>query len=115
MLKQFARMATATVFVGLSAAAFAADTIVVVTNHEVADFAAWKTTFDANKGRRDSAGIKERYVVRDADKPNFVMIVLESESLEGAKRFVSRLKEGIKTNANIITVPDIRIGTTDTK
>lgn len=110
MLKQFARIAAATVFVGLSAVASAADTVVVIASHEVADFAVWKKGFDAGKGNRDKAGFKERYIVRDADKPNFVTVVMESESLENAKQFVSVLKEAMKKNANIISVPDVRIG-----
>jgi hypothetical protein len=115
MLRQFARTATAAIIVGLSAVASAADTVVVITSHEVADFAAWKKGFDAGKANRDKAGMKERYIIRDAEKPNLVTIVLESESLENARQFVSAVNERIKKNANIISVPDVRIGTTGTR
>jgi hypothetical protein len=54
----------------------------------------------------------ERYVLRDVDKPNFVTVVLESATEEGAKEFFSdpalidRMKKG-----NLIA--DIKIGSTE--
>jgi hypothetical protein len=112
MLKQFVMTVAATVLVGLSLVAAAADTVVVIVSHEVADFAAWKKGFDAGKGNRDKAGFTARYVMRDVDKPNFVTVVLESGSLENAKKFVSEIKERIKKSAVIVGAPDIKIGTT---
>jgi hypothetical protein len=113
MHKKFVMAAAATVLIGLSPFATAADTVVVIVSHEVTDFAAWKKGFDAGKGNRDKAGITERYVVRNADKPNFVTIVLESGSLENAKKFVSALEERMKKGGGVIIgAPDIKIGTT---
>jgi hypothetical protein len=72
----------------------------------------WKKGFDAGKGNRDKAGVTARYVLRDVDKPNFVTVVLESGSLENAKKFVSEIKERIRNSAVIVGAPDIKIGTT---
>jgi len=112
MLKQFVMAAAATVLIGISPIATAADTVVVIVSHEVADFTAWKKGFDAGKDNRDKAGVTARYVVRDPEKPNFVTVVLESGSLENAKTFVSALKERMKKGGVVIGAPDIKIGTT---
>ena len=113
MLKQFVVSAIATVLIGLSPIAAAADPVVVIVSHEVADFTAWKKAFDAGKGNRDKAGLTERYVMRDLDKPNFVIVVLES-NLENAKKFVSdpAFKERIK-KASVSGTAEIKIGITD--
>jgi hypothetical protein len=110
MLKHFVTAVAATVFFGLSAIASAADAVVIVS-HEVADFTAWKKSFDAGKGNREKAGLTERYVMRDVDKPNFVIVVLES-SLENAKKFVAdpAFKERIK-KASVSGTAEIKIGT----
>jgi hypothetical protein len=67
----------------------AADTAVIIVSHEVANFDEWKKRFDAGKDTRKKAGLTERYVMRDANKPNFVIVVLEADSVENAKKFVS--------------------------
>lgn len=111
MLKQLFRAAIATTLLVLCAPATAADTVIVITSHEVSDFTAWKKGFDAGKGNRDKAGFTERYVVRDSAKPNYVTIVLAGENLENAKKFVSEVRDRIKKNKIIVGEPDIKIGT----
>ena len=111
MLKRFLIPAAAAVLFALSAIAGAADTVVVIISHEVPDYAAWKKGYDAAKVHRDKAGLTERYVLRDADRANFVTIVLESASVDSAKKFFSdpalidRMKKG-----NLVA--DIKIGST---
>jgi hypothetical protein len=75
MLKQFVITAIGIVLIGCWAVASAADTVVIIISHEVSDFSAWKKRFDAGKGNREKAGLTERYVMRDVDKPNFVIVV----------------------------------------
>ena len=111
MLKQLFGASLAITFLVLCATATAADTVIVITSHEVSDFTAWKKGFDAGKGNRDKAGLTERYIVRSPDKPNFVTIVLAGESLENAKKFVSEVKDRMKKNKIIVGEPDIKIGT----
>jgi len=88
MLKAVLATLVATVLMALGPAAVAADLAIVIISHPVADFAAWKKRFDAGKEMRDKAGLTQRYVMRDADKPNVVIVVFEA-SLENAKKFVS--------------------------
>jgi hypothetical protein len=115
MLKHFVITAIGTVLIGFWAVASAADTAVIIVSHEVADFEEWKKRFDAGKGNREKAGLTERYVMRDVEKPNFVIVVLESSSVENAKKFVSgaAFKERIK-KASASGTAEIKIGTTNT-
>ena len=113
MLKQFVVTAVSIFLIGFGAAVNAADTAVIIISHEVADFGAWKKAFDAGKGNREKVGLTERYVMRDANKPNSVIVVFEAASLDHAKKFVSdpaflaRVKK-----ASVSGMPDIKIGTT---
>jgi len=115
MAKPLMLVASCTFLIALSGIASAADRAVVIISHEVADFAAWKKAFDAGKANRDKAGISERYVMRDLDKPNFVLVVLEADK-DKAKQYVSdpQFKERIK-KASASGTADIRIGVSDTK
>lgn len=103
--------------IGLTAsgsAANAADTVLVIVSHEVADFGQWKNNFDAGRANREKAGLKERYVMRDAGKPSAVIVVLETSSVETAKKFAAdpafneRVKKASSTGG-----ADIKIGTTN--
>jgi hypothetical protein len=50
---------------------------------------AWKKSFDAGKSNREKAGLNERYVMRDVEKPNFVIVVRSSTGLAPPIRLVS--------------------------
>jgi hypothetical protein len=114
MLKQFLITAITTIVVGFGAVANAADTVLIFVSHEVVDYGEWKKRFDAGKSNREKAGLKERYVMRDANKPNAVIVVLEASSVENAKKFAAdpafneRLKKASTTGS-----ADIKIGTTN--
>jgi hypothetical protein len=113
VLKQLVITAISVCLIGFGPAANAADTAVIIISHEVADFGAWKKAFDAGKGNREKAGLTERYVMRDANKPNFVIVVFESPNVDHAKKFVSdpaflgRIKK-----ASVSGTAEIKIGTT---
>jgi hypothetical protein len=88
MLKGVLATLVATVVMVLGPAAVAAEPAIVVISHPVADFAAWKKRFDSGKEARAKAGLTQRYVMRDTDNPNVVMVVFEA-SLDNAKKFIS--------------------------
>jgi len=81
----------------------------VIISHPVADFGAWKKRFDAGKETRDKAGLTQRYVMRDAARPEVVIVVFEA-SLENAKKFVSdagfqdRVKKASRSGKAEITI-----------
>ena len=106
MVKHFL---AAGMMLAFSTIAGAGDAVIIVS-HEVADFAAWKKGFDAGKANRDKARLTERYVMRDLDKPNFVIVVLEADR-EDARRYVNdpAFRERVK-KASASGTADIRIG-----
>jgi hypothetical protein len=111
--KQIIVGALAILFAGIGVLANAADSAVVIASHEVRDFAEWKKNFDAGKDRRKQAGMTERYVLRDAEKPNAVIVVLEARDVETAKKFVADTRERVN-KASATGTADIKIGTTST-
>lgn len=110
MLKAIAISVAATCLSVFLPVVVAADDAIVFVSHEVADFAAWKKRFDAGKESRAKAGLTERYVMRDASKPNTVIVVLEA-SVENAKKFVADpgFQDRVK-KASATGTADIRIG-----
>ena len=114
MLKQIVFAAIGTTLIGFAGLANAADTVLIVISHEVANFGDWKKRFDAVTPAREKTGIKARYVMRDVNKPNAVIVVLEAGSVESAKRYVGdpafleRVKKASSTGS-----ADIKVGTTN--
>ena len=113
MLKHLVTTAISIFLIGFGAGANAADTTLIIVSHEVADFNAFKKAFEAGKGNREKVGLKDRYLLRDANKPTVVIVVLESASVDDAKKYVSdpgflaRIKK-----ASVSGTADIKIGTT---
>jgi len=48
-------------------------------HHPVADFDKWRPVFDGDAARRDSAGLTNVRVLRDADDPNSVWLVSDGD------------------------------------
>ena len=113
MQNKFVMAVIAVVFISFASFATAADKVVLIVSHEVADFAAWKKVYDQDKVNRDKAGMKERYLVRDVEKPNIVTIVFQAGSVDKVKAFIANpaLKEAMD-KAGVMGAPDIKIGTT---
>ncbi len=94
----------------VNALAHAADTVLILT-HEVKDFSAWKTFYDADKPNRDKAGLVQRYLIRDAQRPNVVTLVFEAPNADAARAFTANpvLKE-VMQKAGVLPPPTIVIG-----
>ncbi|OGO50806.1 MAG: hypothetical protein A2148_03775 [Chloroflexi bacterium RBG_16_68_14] len=56
-------------------------------HHKVEDFAKWKPAFDEHAALRQSGGSKGGFVFQNADDPNDVIILMEWDSVESARRF----------------------------
>jgi hypothetical protein len=115
MFKQWVAItATALGLTAFGSHANAADTVLVIVSHEVADFGEWKKRFDAGKANREKAGLKERYVMRDASKPSAVIVVMETANVDTAKKFAAdpAFNERVKKASSTGTA-DIKIGTTN--
>lgn len=74
----------------------------------VKDFAKWKAVYDEHTSARKVSGSKGAQVLQNADNPNEVVIIIEYESVEGAKAFAA--SEGLKNameKAGVNSVPDV--------
>ena len=57
-----------------------------IVQHRVEDFNTWKQAYDAHEGRKKH-GFRDK-VLQVADDPNNVVIILETDNLEGLQEFL---------------------------
>jgi heme-degrading monooxygenase HmoA len=56
-------------------------------NSEIEDYDKWKAVFDEQGATRQAAGSKGGFVLRNADDPNQITVLLEWDNLENARAF----------------------------
>ena len=61
----------------------------MLIRHKVADFAKWRPVYDAHASARQSAGLKEEHLLRNADDPNEVILLFSAQDLNKAKVFAA--------------------------
>jgi len=61
----------------------------VIITHEVADWATWKSHFDAHEGARKVAGILGHHINRGLDNPNRVTLYLAVSDIGKARAFAA--------------------------
>jgi len=59
----------------------------VLIRTKVQDFAKWRAAYDEHLAMRKAAGLTERYLLRNADNPNEVIILFETSDLGSARAF----------------------------
>jgi hypothetical protein len=80
----------------------------VLFRSKVEDFAKWKVAFDQHQAMRKGAGLTERHVLRNADNPNEVFMLLEASDLDKARAFAGSadLRQRMQ-EAGVADKPDI--------
>ena len=80
----------------------------MVVRHKVEDYAKWKPIFDEHGATRKASGSKGALLLRNADDPNELVIVMEWDSLARAKEFAGsqNLRE-VMGRAGVVDHPDI--------
>lgn len=71
---------------------------------KVEDYAKWKTVFDQlADARKASGGAKKGILLRDADNPNEITILIEWDTLENARKFIQSdvVKNALKKSGAI--------------
>lgn len=78
----------------------------VLVRHKVQDFAKWKPFFDADAAVRQKAGLRDKAVLRNADDPQEVVILFETDDLGAARQFAAapQLRE-VMEKAGVIDQP----------
>jgi len=61
--------------------------------HKVPDYNGWKKVFDSDPIDRKRSGVCRHRIFRPADDPNYVIIQLEFETLQGAEEALSALRK----------------------
>lgn len=80
----------------------------VLVRHRVEDYAKWKSVFDEHGSSREANGSKGGYLLRNADDPNELVIILEWDDLAKMRQFTESddLKEAMR-RAGVADMPDI--------
>ena len=80
----------------------------MLVRHKVADFAKWKPVYDAHLSARQTAGLKEEHLFRNAEDPNEVLLLFSMEDLDKAKAFAASdtLREAMK-KSGVTDKPDL--------
>lgn len=76
--------------------------------HTVADYAKWKIAFDEHMATRKSFGSRGAQVMRSADNPSAVTVLVEWDSTQNAQRFADSdtLREAMEA-AGVTSAPSI--------
>jgi len=80
----------------------------ILIRHQVADFAKWKSAYDAHSSARTSAGLKEEHLLRNIDNPNEVILLFSAQDLNKAKQFAEsdELRQRMQ-QAGVSDKPDV--------
>jgi hypothetical protein len=65
---------------------------IVRVEHPVADFAAWKRTFDSDPIGRQRSGVRGYRITRPVDDAAYAIVELEFEALQHAEAFQQKLQ-----------------------
>ena len=80
----------------------------MLVQHSVENYDKWKLIFDEHGATRQAAGSKGGVVLRNADDPNQITILLEWDNLENARAFAGsdELREAMQ-RAGVTGPPNV--------
>lgn len=80
----------------------------ILVRHKVQDYAKWKAVYDEHSTARKSGGSKGARLFRSPDNPNEVVVLLEWDNLEKARKFVQSddLRQAMQ-RAGVADRPDV--------
>ena len=84
--------------------------IILQIEHPVPDYSSWKKAFDIDPVNRKQSGVKRYRIFRQTDNPNYIIVELEFDKLDEAKKLLAAL-QGIwqQIEGKIIKGPKARI------
>ena len=59
----------------------------MLVRHKVRDFAVWKRGYDSHRAKREETGLTEKYLLRETNDPNEIIILFEARDLDQAAAF----------------------------
>ena len=80
----------------------------MLVRSKVTDFDKWKQVYDAHLSARQTAGLKEEHLFRNADDPSEVILLFSAEDIDKAKAFAASddLREAMQ-RAGVSDKPDV--------
>jgi hypothetical protein len=80
----------------------------LLIRHKVKEFKTWKTGYDGHQSKRTEAGLTEKYLLRNSDDANEVVILFEVQDINRAKAFAASadLREKMQ-EVGVVDKPDI--------
>ena len=83
----------------------------VLIEHRVSDFETFKKVFSDDAERREALGSTGGVVYRVADDPDNVIVILEWETLEGAREFAGSLEfeQAMEWSASHVATPRVTV------
>lgn len=80
----------------------------LLVQQSVEDYNKWKAVFDEHGAARQAAGSKGGFVLRNADDPNQITILLEWDNLDSARAFAGsdELREAMQ-RAGVTGPPNV--------
>jgi heme-degrading monooxygenase HmoA len=83
----------------------------VLIEHRVGDFETFKQVYLDDAGRRARLGSKGGLVFRVADDPRNVVVLLEWESVEGAREFAGslELEQAMEWSTSNVSTPRVTV------
>jgi hypothetical protein len=81
---------------------------VMIVNHSVRDYAAWRPAYDAHEAARRAAGLTNGRVFRSTEDPNDILILFDTSDRRRAEEFGGSedLKSAMQ-NSGVIGQPKI--------
>jgi heme-degrading monooxygenase HmoA len=80
-----------------------------IVQHTVADYSKWKTVFDEHGATRKARGSSGAQVLRGADNPNELCILIEWDNVQSARDFAESdtLRKAMERAGVTTTKPEI--------
>ena len=80
----------------------------VILSHRVKDFEAWKPAYEADKARRDAAGLTEIAVGRKSGDPELVYMIWDAADPSALQQMVSDpALQKVMQEAGVISTPEL--------
>ena len=83
---------------------------VLVTNHNVADYARWKTAFDEAHAMRREGGEQEYHIFYIKGEPNKLVLLFKWDNLDHARKyFESEELKRVMKQAGVTGQPELQL------
>lgn len=114
MIRTYAAIALALATAQPIAAQETSETVWMMVQHDVADYAAWREVFDSGLSVRQSAGELQYEVIKKIGEPTAVLAIFEWDGADAALAFVNDPSvQAAMQSAGVISEPVVHLSDSD--